>query len=294
MKVLVVLVFLVAFCAAQPPRPKPPETFYSDVRIARHLQRPISFGNCRRVRRFSILSLCYSAVYDRKAHKCDHLRYGWVSTDTLTRVCRVPHKDASTWNFSGPFNNMHSLQPTVHAAEQAARLTSSLDCDPIPCLFLPACRLHCSWCRQSNGRGELHLHERRDGIRFAALWSGWVDVLLAETCLCWYPSHSGMGLPKVREGVSGQAYTRATISTHHIVSSFPLVVVHGWDDSRCKGPLFHHISSPRVVTCGRASRFSCQMLQEGVSEHRLHFACTRRSSNWNCLAKPLIPVLTRE
>ena len=40
--------------------------------------------------------------------------------------------------------------------------------------------------------------------------------------------------------------------------------------------------------------FPVKMLQDGVSEHNLHFACTRRSSYWICPAKPFTPVLTRD
>ena len=75
-------------------------------------------------------------------------------------------------------------------------------------------------------------------------------------------------------------------------SSFPLAVVYGWYDSQRKGLPFHNVSSPRVVTCGRASRFSRQNATRWGSEHSSHFACTRRSNNWICPAKPFTPVLT--
>ena len=70
-------------------------------------------------------------------------------------------------------------------------------------------------------------------------------------------------LSKEQEGGSRQTYTHATISTHYFASSFPLVVVYGWNDSRRKGLLLHYVSRPRVVTCGRASRFSRQNATRG-------------------------------
>ena len=49
---------------------------------------------------------------------------------------------------------------------------------------------------------------------------------------------------KEQEGGSRQTYTHATISTHYFASSFPLVVVYGWSDSRRKGLPFHYVSRP--------------------------------------------------
>ena len=61
-----------------------------------------------------------------------------------------------------------------------------------------------------------------------------------------------LNVGKVREAGSEQTLrVSATISTHplHFASSFPLTVASG---------VRHHVSSPRVVACGRASRFPRQ------------------------------------
>ena len=73
-------------------------------------------------------------------------------------------------------------------------------------------------------------------------------------------------------------------------------MVYGWDDSQRKGLPLYRLSSPRVGTrgCGRASHFSRHNVQDGVSEHSSHFACTQRNSaiKWICSANPFAAVLT--
>ena len=84
---------------------------------------------------------------------------------------------------------------------------------------------------------------------------------------------------KVREGVSGQTYTHAKLSIHHFAPSFPLAACMDGIMVEGREYFFSMFQARESLLVAERAAFPVKMLQEGVSEHSSHFACTRRSSN---------------